>query len=60
MKRKNCWEEMKCGRESGGKNADELGVCPAAIDKEFEGVNKGEKAGRFCWAVGGTFCKGEV
>jgi hypothetical protein len=48
----NCWDFMKCGREAGGVNADELGVCPAYT----QGV------GQACWFVAGTFfgedCKG--
>jgi len=31
-KKKNCWEFMKCGREPGGVNAIELGVCRAATE----------------------------
>jgi len=50
----NCWQYMKCGREPGGVKADELGVCPAAV------INRGRNAGRFCWAVAGTFCGGRV
>jgi hypothetical protein len=59
-KRQNCWEHRKCGREPGGQNAKELGVCPASVDKDCDGMNKGENAGRFCWAVAGTLCKGVV
>ncbi|MGD0283853.1 MAG: two-CW domain-containing protein, partial [Dissulfurispiraceae bacterium] len=25
----NCWEFKKCGREMGGVNIEQLGVCPA-------------------------------
>ncbi len=60
MKRKNCWEFMKCGREPGGENADELGICPAALPGDYNGINKGKFGGRFCWAVSGTFCDGEL
>ncbi|MEJ2695689.1 MAG: hypothetical protein P8013_03485 [Candidatus Sulfobium sp.] len=59
-KKKNCWEVMKCGREPGGKNARELGICPAASDKRLGGVHGGEKAGRACWVIAGTFCDGLV
>ena len=59
MKRKNCWEVIKCGREPGGKN-EELGVCPAAIPGEHDGINSGKFGGRFCWNLAGTFCKGEI
>jgi len=56
----NCWEFKKCKREPGGANADELGVCPAAVESEKDGVNNGKNAGRICWAVTGTLCKGEI
>jgi len=57
---KNCWEYKKCGREPGGKRAAELGVCPAAINECLNGTHHGKNAGRSCWVVAGTFCKGEV
>ena len=60
MKKLNCWEHMKCGREPGGNKVKELGICPAAIDTKYDGVNKGKNAGRFCWAVAGTMCNGEI
>jgi hypothetical protein len=60
MDKQNCWQFMKCGREPGGARAVELGVCPAAIERRLSGVNSGECAGRACWAIGGTFCGGEV
>lgn len=59
-KRQNCWNYMKCGREPGGPRVVELGICPAASDTSFDGINLGENAGRFCWAVAGTFCGGKV
>lgn len=61
MKQKiNCWEFKQCGREPGGKNAEDLGVCPAATDSRFTGNNGGENAGRYCWRVAGTLCDGGV
>jgi len=60
MERKNCWEIKRCGRESGGDNVKVLGVCPASLPSEYDGINKGQKGGRFCWVIAGTFCKGEV
>jgi serine/threonine protein kinase len=59
-RRQNCWDYMKCGREPGGPKVVELGICPAASDTSFDGINLGENAGRFCWAVAGTFCSGKV
>lgn len=59
MKR-NCWEVKECGREPGGKNAVQFGICPAAEDKTYDGMNGGRNAGRYCWKVAGTFCDGDV
>jgi tRNA A-37 threonylcarbamoyl transferase component Bud32 len=58
--RLNCWEVMMCGREVGGKSSAEYGVCPAAADESFDGINSGKCGGRICWAVAGTFCGGCV
>ncbi len=60
MKKQNCWEFKKCGREPGGEKVGELGVCPAATDVSCNGLNSGDNGGRICWAVTGTFCGGEV
>ncbi|MDD5094516.1 MAG: hypothetical protein PHV74_09080 [Dehalococcoidia bacterium] len=61
MERSNCWEVMKCGRQPGGNNVEEFGICPAALPNErFDSVNKGEHCGRFCWTVAGTLCGGKV
>jgi eukaryotic-like serine/threonine-protein kinase len=59
-KRPNCWEYMKCGREPGGIKSDEFGICPAAADISFDGINSGTCGGRICWAIAGTFCEGKV
>ncbi len=50
----NCWEFTGCGREPGGDRADDLGVCPAAADRRFDGINGGKNGGRTCWVVAGT------
>ncbi len=60
MSKKNCWEVKNCGREHGGHNAEEFGICPAAEDASSTGLNSGTNAGRICWAVAGTFCGGKV
>jgi len=60
MKSLNCWEYYKCGREPHGENVKELGICPATVSNEFDGVNEGKQGGRFCWVVAGTFCNGEI
>jgi hypothetical protein len=54
----NCWEYINCGREVGGANVDEMGICPAALPCELEGTNNGSFGGRICWAVAGTLCDG--
>ena len=56
----NCWEHKKCGREQGGTTVGELGVCPASVETKLDGVHTGKNAGRSCWVVAGTFCRGEI
>jgi hypothetical protein len=56
----NCWEYMNCGRQPGGENEHELGVCPASTTPTFDGLNGGKNAGRACWLLAGTLCEGEV
>lgn len=58
--KQNCWEFMKCGREPGGVNIREMGICPAATEISCNGKNDGKNAGRICWAVAGTFCGEKV
>ena len=45
----NCWEFKTCGREKGGTNSKELGVCPAFSDD-----------GKNCARLAGTLCGGKV
>jgi hypothetical protein len=59
-KKINCWEFKKCGRESGGAKANELGICIATTEMRANGINRGKNAGRACWAVAGTLCEGIV
>ncbi|MCK5114164.1 MAG: hypothetical protein KAR11_05315 [Phycisphaerae bacterium] len=59
MKRENCWEMKKCGRQPGGEEVDEFGACPAARSSEYDGINGGLYSGRFCWMIPGTFCDGK-
>jgi len=53
----NCWEYMGIGREPGGGEVDDQGICSAATAEMFDGVNHGKNAGRCCWIVAGTSCK---
>ena len=59
-KKQNCWEHLNCGREVRGKKVSELGLCSAAVDNSYNGINSGINGGRICWAVAGTLCGGEV
>ena len=58
--KENCWEFKECGRETGGKNVAELGVCPAYEETRLNGVHGGRNAGRSCWVIAGTFCGDKV
>ncbi len=57
---KNCWVVKKCERQPGGSKASELGVCPAAESSQYDGMNNGKFAGRYCWKLAGTLCGGQV
>ncbi|MBT3362411.1 MAG: hypothetical protein HN929_09620 [Chloroflexi bacterium] len=58
--KQNFWDFKQCGRQSGGSNVAEMGICPAATDAASNGYNKGRNGGRICWAVTGTFCGASV
>jgi len=60
MPKLNCWEFKKCGREPGGINCAQLGVCISATEQRTDGVNRGKNGGRACWAIAGTQCGGKV
>ncbi len=60
MKKMNCWEYKKCGRQPGGSKVAELGVCPAAVNTALDGAHGGEHAGRACWVVAGSLCGGKI
>ncbi len=56
----NCWEFWGCGREPGGDNVDEAGLCPATTEKRLDGIHGGKNAGRACWAISETLCPTRV
>ncbi len=58
--RRNCWEFLHCGREPGGAKAEELGICPATLREDLDGINHGSMAGRVCWTIPDTRCGGVV
>ena len=60
MKRKNCWEFQQCGWKPYSENLNKIGVCPAVLPSIYDGINNGNYAGRACWLVKGTFCKGGI
>ncbi len=60
MDKINCWEYKKCGREPGGVNRHEAGICPASVNFTHNGENGGKSAGRICWKVVGTLCGGSI
>ena len=60
MKKFNCWEILQCGRQAGGENVQELGLCPVSVEGIGSNANGGTCRGRICWAVAGTLCIGEV
>ena len=60
MKKINCWEHKRCGREPGGIKVHELGVCPASEEERLDGTHDGTNAGRACWTIAGSMCGGTV
>ncbi len=56
MKKKNCWEYMKCGRQPEGHAVSDSGVCPVSVYEDLNGVHGGKNAGRACWAVDDSLC----
>jgi len=56
----NCWEYKKCGRQPQGAHVRDLGLCPATVETALDDVHEGTNAGRACWVISGTLCKGEV
>jgi len=59
MQKLNCWEFHKCGRElkNGQNDAD---ACPVTTEIKLNKVHDGHQAGRACWVIAGTYCRGEV
>jgi hypothetical protein len=60
MRKLNCWEFKKCGREPNGRQVNSEGLCPATKELRLDGIHNGINAGRACWAVAGTLCEGEI
>jgi hypothetical protein len=56
----NCWEYTNCGRGPKGVYGGRTDICPAATEKKLNGVHGGTNAGRACWVVAGTLCRGNT
>jgi len=48
--KENCWEILKCGKKD----------CPVRSEKRLNGIHDGINAGRTCWVVAGTRCRGKI
>lgn len=51
---------MMCGRQPGGRNEKQLGICPVTREVRLNDVHEGCNAGRACWVVAGSLCGGET
>jgi hypothetical protein len=49
MKKENCWEFNNCPEGLNGR-------CPTSQTEQLPLSNKGDAAGRICWAVFGSKC----
>ena len=59
MRKLNCWEFNNCGRAFDATGGDVRTACPASVEAMLDGVHGGLCAGRACWTVSGTVCKGK-
>jgi hypothetical protein len=57
--KKNCWEFKGCGQERRGRDNNHA-KCPVPEMTTSNGINGGKNAGRICWLVAHTMCKGET
>jgi hypothetical protein len=60
MKKRNCWEFMKCGREVGGDRTVELGICSVSSEFSADGLNGGINGGRICWIIDENGCNSNL
>ncbi len=57
--KKNCWEVKGCGQKRGGNGKNTL-KCPVPDMATSDGINGGQNAGRICWLIANTMCKGNA
>ena len=55
MKKEHCWKFTKCGREPGGSNASELGVCNVSMCQVADGLLGKENNAKKCHYVSRFF-----
>jgi hypothetical protein len=55
--KKNCWEVKGCGQQRRGRE-ESLVKCPVPEMTSADGINGGKNAGRICWLIANTMCKG--
>jgi hypothetical protein len=48
--KKNCWEILGCEKKE----------CPVISEERLNGIHDGLNAGRACWVVAGTRCRGKI
>lgn len=53
----NCWQFKKCGREPGGRNVEQSGVCSVAVEIGADGIHSGKNGGRCCWVITNSVCE---
>ena len=56
----NCWEYMNCGFGPNHATKEESSSCPTSQIEHFNGCNGGLNAGRACWMIAETRCKGKI
>ncbi len=58
--RLNCWEFMNCERGPDNSKKGNCHACPVTQTSLLDGLNEGQKSGRTCWLVTGTFCNNKA
>ena len=53
-KKQNCWEFMQCGKGPREGQVSNQDICPVALNEQYNSINRGINAGRFCWVIKGT------
>ncbi len=56
--KKNCWEVKGCGQQRREHN-NTLVKCPVPEMAASDGINGGKNAGRICWLIANTMCRGD-